>query len=382
MTSWRATGACNARCRYCNVDATGAPALRELSTKEALHLVDEVYNFGVRWFGIKGGEPLLRKDIFEIVGYAKSLGLNVCLLTNGCFVNGEIYDNLVKNEVWTSVSIDGPEEINDSLRGKGSYKKALAAIQKLSKGKILNGLAAAITSVNYKHLDHVATLAEEYHANFVWFNHLVPSGRAKETMELTPTPEQYEWVLNHIWDLTQKYEGKFDIHVHCPHFARVVKQRNPPNFQEWYDHKFHGKCTYFAFGGYISVTENGDLIPCFYTDLQPLEPQLLGNIRDKSLKKAWEEIQKSDFYNSFRDRSVLKGKCGGLRIPRNMRRLQKQSLRVHRRLIRIRPSVRLHPGKPPQAVSPHSPEFHFSRVIRSNYASHNASRGLWRLKRL
>ena len=310
MTSWRATGACNARCRYCNVDADGASAPKELTTEEALHLVDEVYNFGVKWFGIKGGEPLLRKDIFKIVSYAKSLGLNVCLLTNGCFVDGKIYDNLVKNEVWTSVSIDGPEEINDSLRGKGSYKKALAAIQKLSKAKILNGIAAAITSVNYKHLDHVTELAEEYGANFVWFNHLVPSGRAKVTMELTPTPEQYEWALNHIWDLSVKYEGKFDIHVHCPHFARVVKQRGIPNFQEWYDKKFHGKCTYFAFGGYISVTENGDLIPCFYTDLQPLEPMQLGDIRTKSLRQVWEEMKKSPYYSSFRGRNTLKGKCG------------------------------------------------------------------------
>jgi radical SAM protein with 4Fe4S-binding SPASM domain len=281
-----------------------------LSTKEALHLVDEVYDFGVRWFGIKGGEPLLRKDIFEIVSYAKSLGLNVCLLTNGCFVGGENYDKLVRNEVWTSVSIDGPEEVNDYLRGKGSYRKALSAIKKLSEGRILNGLAAAITTVNHRHLDHVAELADEYHANFVWFNHLVPSGRAKESIELAPSPEQYEWTLNHIWDLTMKYENKFDIHVHCPHFARVVKQRNPPSFQEWYEHKFHGKCTYFAFGGYLSVTENGDLIPCFYTDLQPSEPLLLGNIRRKSLRTAWNEIRGSEFYNSFSDRSILKGKCG------------------------------------------------------------------------
>ena len=181
MTSWRATGACNARCAYCNVDANMQHADRELTTKEAFALVDEVHSFGVRWFGIKGGEPLMRKDIFEIVKYAKSKGLNVCLLTNGCFVDGEIYDNLVKNQVWTSVSIDGPEEINDQLRGKGSYKKALAAIEKLSKGKILNGLACAITTINYKYLDHVAELAEKYHANFVWYNHLVPSGRAKST---------------------------------------------------------------------------------------------------------------------------------------------------------------------------------------------------------
>jgi radical SAM protein with 4Fe4S-binding SPASM domain len=310
MTSWRATGACNARCAYCNVDATGKHAPRELTTKEALHLVDQVKSFGVKWFGIKGGEPLLRQDIFEIVGYAKRLGLNVCLLTNGCFVDGEIYDNLVKNQVWTSVSIDGPEEINDQLRGKGSYKKAIAAIEKLSKGKILNGLAAAITTVNYKHLDHVAELAEKYHANFVWFNHLVPSGRAKEMMDLTPSPEQYEWTLNHIWDLTLKYEDKFEIHVHCPHYARVVKQRNLPNFDEWYERKFHGKCTYFAFGGYISVTENGDLIPCFYTDLRPSEPMMLGNIRQNSLRQTWEDIQKSKYYSSFTQKNILKGKCG------------------------------------------------------------------------
>jgi len=171
-------------------------------------------------------------------------------------------------------------------------------------------LAAAITSVNYKHLDHLCRLADEYHANFVWFNHLVPSGRAKETEDLTPTSEQYEWVLNHIWDLSLQYEGKFGIHVHCPHYARVVKQRNPPKFDEWYDRKFHGKCTYFAFGGYISVTENGDLIPCFYTDLRPSEPMMLGNIRDTSLTEAWEGIQKSDYFSSFADRSILKGKCG------------------------------------------------------------------------
>ena len=309
MTSWRATGACNARCTYCNVDATGKHAEKELTTEEALHLVDEVHKFGVKWFGLKGGEPLLRKDIFTIVTYAKSLGLNVCLLTNGCFVDGEIYDNLVKNQVWTSVSIDGPEAVNDLLRGKGSYQKALAAIQKLSKGRILNGLAAAITSVNYKHLDHVCELADTHKANFVWFNHLVPSGRAKEDNQLTPTPMQYEWALNHIWDLSLKYEGKFDIHVHCPHYARVVKQRNPPNFDEWYEKKFHGKCTYFAFGGYISITENGNLIPCFYSDLHPIEPMRLGNIRNDSLNNVWEEMKNSPYYSGFRNRDVLKGKC-------------------------------------------------------------------------
>ncbi len=135
MTSWRATGACNARCKYCNVDASGAPTPRELSTKEALHLVDEVNKFGVRWFGIKGGEPLLRKDIFEIVGYAKSLGLNVCLLTNGCFVDGEIYDKLVKNQ-----GLDISQHRRSGRNKRRSERKrfiqeSLSSHPKIGKGK-------------------------------------------------------------------------------------------------------------------------------------------------------------------------------------------------------------------------------------------------------
>ena len=88
------------------------PSPGELNTKEALNLVDQVYEFGSQWFGLKGGEPLVRKDIFEIIGHARSLGLKVCLLTNGYFVKGEVYDNLVKYDVYTSVSIDGPRRCN------------------------------------------------------------------------------------------------------------------------------------------------------------------------------------------------------------------------------------------------------------------------------
>jgi len=75
ITSWRATGACNLNCLYCNVNATLEPASDELDTKDGLRLVDQIYEFGSQWFGLKGGEPLLRKDIFELIGYARSVGL-------------------------------------------------------------------------------------------------------------------------------------------------------------------------------------------------------------------------------------------------------------------------------------------------------------------
>jgi radical SAM protein with 4Fe4S-binding SPASM domain len=305
ITSWRATGACNLNCLYCNVNADMKPSPDELTTEEALCLVDQVYEFGSEWFGLKGGEPLLRKDVFEIIGHARDLGLKVCLLTNGCFVDGEILDNLVKNDVYTSVSIDGPEMIHDAIRGKGSHKAALSAIKKLSKTGILNGLSMAATSLNYKEAEYVVNLAEEYGARFVWFNHLVPSGRAHENTQLEPTPEQYEWFLNNVYDLTKKeYKHDFGFHIHCPFYARIFKQRDPENFPEWYKNEFTGKCIYFLFGGYLSILENGDVIPCFYS-----EGLKIGNIREKTLKELWEEVKKSDFYPQLQNPNNLKGKC-------------------------------------------------------------------------
>ena len=306
ITSWRATGACNYNCVYCNVDANMTPSPDELDTEWGLRLVDQIYEFGSQWFGLKGGEPLLRKDIFELIAHAKSLGLEVLLLTNGYYVDGEILDNLAKYNVYTSISIDGSEKANDMLRGKGSYKAALSAIQKLSKAGILNGLSMAITNLNLNEADHIVGLAEEYGARFVWFNHLVPTGRAKKHLDLEPTPEQYEVFLNHLYDLAHKhYKVEFDFNIHCPHYIRIYKERDPEGFCDWYNKTHTAKCIYFLFGGYLSVLENGDVIPCFYS-----EDLTIGNIKEKPLTELWDDMQNSEFYKKLQDPDNLKGKCG------------------------------------------------------------------------
>jgi radical SAM protein with 4Fe4S-binding SPASM domain len=277
-----------------------------LDTEWGLRLVDQIADFGSQWFGLKGGEPLLRKDIFTLIAHAKDLGLEVLLLTNGYYVDGDILDNLTKYNVYTSISIDGSEQANDSLRGKGSYKAALSAIQKLSKNRILNGLSMAITNRNLNEADHIVNLAEEYKARFVWFNHLVPSGRAKQHLDLEPTPQQYEEFLSHLYDLSKKqYKVEFDFNIHCPHYIRVFRDRDPDGFCEWYNKTHTAKCIYFLFGGYLSVLENGDVIPCFYS-----EDLKIGNIKENTLKELWDKMQNSGFYQRLQNPDNLEGKCG------------------------------------------------------------------------
>ncbi|MCW4031509.1 MAG: hypothetical protein NWE80_04000, partial [Candidatus Bathyarchaeota archaeon] len=82
MVTWRCTRRCVGSCLYCSYTPEHAKDT-EVDTKTAYKIVDEVYDFGSPWFGISGGEPLIRHDIFDVVGYAKKMGFEVSLITSG-----------------------------------------------------------------------------------------------------------------------------------------------------------------------------------------------------------------------------------------------------------------------------------------------------------
>ena len=306
---WRCTQACTSSCLHCGF-ASNPPASDALGTKEVMRIVDEIYDFGATYLGLSGGEPLLRKDLPKIIGYAKKTGLNVSLITNGCFVDGKIFDNLVKHGVRVSISVDGTEEINDAIRGKGAYAKAVSAMEKTSKAGLLDCLVATLANVEptrnnvtSEDMEHVIQLAEEYGARWVVIHGLIPFNRTKEHLAKSPSPQQYEKIWNEVYDLRLKYKGKPEVNVYCPFFARVAKQRGLPNFDDWFNNFFLGKCS--IAGKYISVIENGDVIPCSFNDRIRL-----GNVQDKPLKQIWDELQTSEFTLKLRDRRNLKGKCG------------------------------------------------------------------------
>ena len=82
-----------------------------------------------------------------------------------------------------------------------------------------------------------------------------------------------------------------------------MRQRNPVDFWDWFQNRFLGKCT--IGGNYVSVTENGDYRSCGFN-----EGYRLGNVKDKSLKRTWNELQHSPLHLKLRDKSNIKGKCG------------------------------------------------------------------------
>jgi len=281
----------------------------EINTAAAKNLVDQAYEFGASFFGITGGEALLRKDLFEVLAYARKLGMNASIITDGRLLDEKALEHIVKNEVRVSVSIDGGEVTNDLVRGRGAYAASVSAIKRLSKEKLLNCLVytlaninEASTNVNEKDFVDVLSLAEQYGARWVIYHGMIPYSKDPISLKACPSAAQYEWAWNKLFDLQMKCKGKPAVNVYYPSFARVAKQRGMPDWDNWFNHFFLGRC---FFGKFMSIAENGEAIPCSYNDVYRF-----GNIKTQSLQSIWDGMQSSEFFAKVRDKKNLKGKCG------------------------------------------------------------------------
>jgi radical SAM protein with 4Fe4S-binding SPASM domain len=307
IVPWRCTFACESSCVHC-ISARKPAAADELNTADAKRIVDQVTDFGASFFGITGGQPFLRKDLFEVLDYATEKGLSTSIITDGRLLDEKAFQKILKNQTKISISIDGGKKTNDVIRGKGAYAAAVEAIERFSKEKLLNCLvytfanASEVTNVNEADMRHVLDLAKKYDARWVVFHGMIPYSNDKNTLEADPTPQQYEWICNKLYDLTIEYKGKPGINIYIPFYARVAKQHGMPDFENWYNNFFLGRC---FFGKFMSVAENGDVIPCSYNDAYRI-----ANIKGKSLKEIWDEMQSSEFFNKVKDKNNIKGKCG------------------------------------------------------------------------
>jgi len=154
---WELTRQCNLKCKYCNVWDKIIP---ELNTEEILKLITILFNKGTRIIRFTGGEPLMRSDISKIIGHCKDLGIVTTIATNGILLPIRIDE--IKRVDRIIISIDGPEEIHDMIRGNGSYQKALRACEVAKSKSIPISIATTLTSLNLNCIKHLLVLANKF----------------------------------------------------------------------------------------------------------------------------------------------------------------------------------------------------------------------------
>jgi len=201
--TWELTYACNLACVHC-LSSSGQRDDRELSTEQAKAVLDELAALQVFYINIGGGEPMIRRDFFEIVEHSIANNIGVKFSTNGAFIDKKNAERLAAMDYLDiQISLDGTDAVtNDAVRGEGSYDTAIRAMDNLkAAGFGQFKISVVVTRHNVDQLDAFKALADSYGAQ-LRITRLRPAGRGADTWdELHPTNAQqrqiYNWLLAH-----------------------------------------------------------------------------------------------------------------------------------------------------------------------------------------
>ncbi len=205
--TWELTYACNLACVHC-LSSSGRRDPRELTTDEAKAVLDELAGLQVFYLNIGGGEPMIRRDFFELVDHAVGIGIGIKFSTNGTYLSADAARRLAAMDYLdVQISLDGVDAVtNDPVRGAGSFDVARRAMDHLAAAEFGPfKISVVVTRHNVDQLDAFKALADGYGAQ-LRVTRLRPSGRGVDSWaSLHPTAEQqmdvYRWLLEHGGDV-------------------------------------------------------------------------------------------------------------------------------------------------------------------------------------
>ncbi|MBI5124188.1 MAG: radical SAM protein [Candidatus Omnitrophica bacterium] len=297
MVAWELTRSCNLACSHCRASSKYGTYKNELTTGECFKLIDEISSFAKPIVILTGGEPLLRKDIFEIAGYGKDKGLTMVMAPNGTLLTEDNIRKIIDSGIKRiSVSMDGPDaSSHDDLRQvPGAFQSSCEGLRRAREAGLEFQINTTATKRNIRLLPKIMKLAKELGAKAHHIFLLVPTGRAREMADEELSASEYEETLKLL--AAEYKNSSLEIKTTCaPHFNRVLLQEHACIASSLIGRGCMGAVS-FCFISHI-----GDLQPCGYLELK------CENIRKQAFKDIW---LGSEVFNNIRDFGQYKGKCG------------------------------------------------------------------------
>ncbi len=292
IISWNTTRACNLSCVHCYRDA-GAAESGELTTAEGKKLLEEIARAGFKIMVFSGGEPLIRPDIYELIAYAKKLGLRPVLGTNGILITSETAARLKEaGAACAGISLDSRDKAkHDWFRGyEGAWEETMKGIAACREVGLPFQIHTTVMTWNEEEVTAITDLAVELGAVAHHIFFLVPTGRGKDIEETTLKTRQYEALLERI--LAKQAEVPIELKPTCaPQFMRIARQKGIPM-------RFTKGC--LAGTTYCVILPGGDVHPCPYLPLKA------GNVREAPFDAIWRD---STLFDALRHQPLKDG-CG------------------------------------------------------------------------
>ncbi len=292
IVTFSITRQCNLKCKHCYSSASPLPAPDELSTSEAVRVLDEIKAAGTRLIIFDGGEPTLRPDLLQLVSHAAKVGLIPILGTNGTTMTIEMAEELKKAGLkMCAVSLDGATaKTHDDFRNvPGSFEDALRGIKCIKEAGIPFQVNPCVHNSNYHEIPDLLSFAQELGAVGVEIFDFIATGRGKS--EYTLGVDKKLQVIEQILEFS-KTTNMTTRMIGIPQFDILYQQKNDSSYRQ-------GCCG--AGTSVACIFNDGTVYPCMLMQISA------GNVREKSFVDIWEN---SIVMNELRDRGNLTGKCG------------------------------------------------------------------------
>ena len=271
---------CNERCRHCG-SSCGDVCTEEMTTQQYFDFLDKIKKDFPKlpMLCITGGEPLLRKDFFEITDYANRLGFSWGMTSNGTLITPEVAEKLEQTGMKTiSVSLDGLEQTHDDFRRrKGGFKESIAGLKNLLQRDFQTvQVTTVVTKKNIGELDAMFALMDDLDVDSWRVINIEPIGRATTLDGYMLDNEDYRYMFDFI---RKKRLAGYPVTYGCQHYLGLDYERE---VRDWYFLCNAG--VYVA-----SVMANGDIGSCL--DIERRKETIQGNIFKDDFTQIW--------YNGF-----------------------------------------------------------------------------------
>ncbi len=314
---WNATRRCNLHCVHCYSKSENKPYLHELTTEQAKVFVKDIADFGVPVLLFSGGEPLLRKDIFEIAQLASDSGIRPVLSTNGTLITETVAKQLkTAGFSYVGVSLDGIGETNNKFRGtEGAFDLAVKGIRNCLKAGVKPGLRFTVTKHNYKDVPKIFDFIEAENIPRVCFYHLAYVGRGTDIAKDDLTSEQTRTFMDYILTKTESLHNKglltelltVDNHADGAYLYIKLKEKNHSKAEQVLELLKLNKGNSSG-AGIGCVDSNGYVHPD-----QFWQHYSLGNIREQKFSQIWANDSEPLLHALRNRKKHLKGKCSQCR---------------------------------------------------------------------
>jgi radical SAM protein len=311
--AWEVTQACAFACKHCRANAQPKPDPHELTTEEGCRLIDQLAEFGNPILIFTGGDPMMRKDLFDLITYATMKGLR-CSLTptaTGLPTVERLQKAKESGIRRIALSLDAPTpETHDEFRQvKGSWERTMRILHNAKEAGLSVQVNTTVTTFNVDSLPDMVGFIEEVGAVQWSVFFLVPTGRAQAKWMISA--EGHERVFNWLYDLSQK--APFDIKATAaPMYRRVAIERKRVEVGDDQPVTFQGAGFQYADGlhrptrgvndgnGFLFISHIGDINPSGFLPINT------GNVRTDDIVDVYRNHL---VFKDLRDTEKLKGRC-------------------------------------------------------------------------